>query len=713
MGTGLPCGARLRAARGRPAHLRGGTAEDGCVAAPARRLELGIGAFVDDEGGYTSVSVALALLVSLSLALSLATAGWVQNRSADVQVTADAAALSGSNVVASYVTVATTLDACVLTLGIAGMVTMGVGLVVSAVPGLAAAGASTVKAGIKVLDARRRFATSAAKGLRAIERTLPLAIVTRSYAVANANETDTIGYVGCAVPFPQTSETDFSALEAEVDSEELVEVSDELQEASEEAREAKERSDEARRKGWLADCGGEPRSMRERAGSLAGLSGSQNPDYPSPETWTFGAALVRARAYYAARLAAETPEGQGPDALTDSACRRAFYEYALAEVRAGRYEERPDGTVVAELPRLPANTSEMRSTRLYADARWPCTSEGEGRTLHADALCPGAEGPSAGSASLADLDASLVIACDVCQMDATDLGRVASASTSVDNGFEHHWKRVVEASEGYERAREELAEAEASLRDVADEGADAFEEALSALAVPRPRLCPPGAWGCVAVVVRGAGTTSPEELAASLVGSVELPAGAAVSAATLAPDDEAAGNDSISRLFEALSSHLGDGMAGVLGSLGRLWGGLLVGYGAAADGLSSAADAAVSALEGVPGGSAAAWLQDRVCDVVRTAGFEPADLRLRKPVLTSSQNVLDKAGLDAAGTARRLVGLLPDSGSPEELARSLGQEVVNELGDATFTVAELPIPGTDLTVPLTLDVGDLLGATLS
>lgn len=690
MGTGLPCGSR-RSVRG---------------------IELGIGTFVDDEGGYTSVAVALALLVSLSLVLALATAGWVQNRAADVQVAADATALAGANIVGSYVTVATVLDACVLTLGLAGMVTLGVGLVVSAVPGLGAAGASTVKAGVKVLDARQRFATSAAKGLRAIERTLPYAIVVRSWAVANANETETIGYVGCAIPFPQKSETDFSALEKEVETDEMVEVSEELQEKSEEAREAKERADEAKREGWLADCGDSPRNMRERAGSLAALTGAQNPHYPSPETWTFGAALARARAYYAARLARERPEGTSPEQLTDSASRRAFYEFALAEVRAGSYVEHADGTVSADLPSLPANTSEMRATRLYTDARWPCTNEAAGRTLHSHASCPGAQGPSSGTASLADLDGGLVAECGVCQMDAASLGRVASASTSVDNGFEHHWKRVVEASEEYERAKGELAEAEGELREVSEKGSDAFENALEALSVPRPKLCPPGAWGCVAVVARGS-STSPEELVGAFSSAATLPAGAAVSAATLAPDESASGNDSLTRLFEALGAHLGDGGAGVLGALGSLWGGLLSSYGAAADGLAGAADKAVSALEGVPGGSAAAWLRDRVCDAVRAAGFEPADLRLRKPVLTSSQNVLDKAGLDAAGTVRELVGKLPESGDPAAIAVALGQEVVNELGESTFTVAELPIPGTDVTIPLTLNVGDLLGAVAS
>lgn len=687
MGTGSRCGDRRR-----------------------RGLELGIGTFVDDQGGYTSVAVALALLVSLSLACSLATSAWVQNRSADVQVAADAAALAGTNVVASYATVATTLDACVLTMGMAGMVTLGAGLIASAVPGLGAVGASTADAGRRVLDARQRFATSSARGLRALEKTLPLAVAVRSAAVAGASGTGAIDYVGVAIPFPQESETDFSGLDDEVDADDVADAVGPLGEASDAAKRAREEADAARREGWLADCGAEPRSMRERAEALAGLSAAQNPDYPTPEAWTFGAGLARARAYYARRSATEVPTGGSGQELTDSAARKAFYDYALAEVRAGHYAEHPDGTVDVSLPELPSNTDEMRATRLYTDSRWPCTDEEGGRTLHSSTRCPGATGVSSGSASLRELEAGSVAVCAECDMDATDMGKVAAASTSIDNGFEHHWRKLVRASKDYEAARERLAREEERTRDLAEEGSGAFQRALDMLAVPRPRLCPPGAWGCVAIVARAGGTTSPESLARAFAGSAELPAGAAISAATLAPDENVEGNDVLTRLFEALSEDMGSGGAGALGSVGRLWGDLLRGYGSAADGLSSAVDGTLSRLEGIPGGSAAAWLRDRISDIVRAAGLEPVDLRLRKPVLTNSQNVLDRGGLGDASTARELIERLPASGDPADLARALGQQVANELGEGRFTIAELPVPGMDITIPLTLDVGDLLGA---
>lgn len=684
--------------------------QTGCPCGDRRRSQspLGLDAFIGEDGGYTSVAVALALLVSLSLTCSLVSVAWLQNRSADVQAVADSTALAGANVVASYATVATVLDSCVLTLGLAGMVTLGAGLVVSAIPGMAAVGASTVEAAGRVLDARGGFARSAAKGLKALEATLPLAIACRSAAVAQANEEGQAEYTGVAIPFPTESQSDFSGLDAEVDASEAASKASELQEASERAREASERADEAKRAAWQADCVARPRCLRERADVLAGLAVSQNPSY-ALEGWTFGAALVRARAYYAARLAAEAPASSSPDELTNSAARRAFYEYALGQVRHGRYEELEDGRVSLELPALPANTDQMRQTTLYSDAHWPCTSEQAGPTLHSDTGCPGATGAAAGAASLSQLDAGGVRRCDVCCMDSGAMGSVAAASTSIDNGFEHYWKIIVDESEKYEAAREELAEAQERMGELADEGASAFDRAMQALAVPRPKLCPPGAWGCVAVVTRGSEAV-PSQITSAFLEDSTVPAGAAVSAATLAPDGNTEGNDVLVRSFEALSDELFDGDAGVLGSVGSLWSRLLEGYGAAMGNLDDAAGRILDGIDGVFGTTVGSWLRDKIKQSIRDAGLEPADLRLRKPALTNSQNVLDKAGYDHVATARELVGKLPDSTDPETLARALGQEVVNELGDREVTIAEIPIPGTELTVPLTIDVGQLLGA---
>ena len=88
---------------------------------------LSVSLFVEDDGGYTTVAMAVALLVSLTLVFSAASAEWAMARSAEVQEVADAAALAGSNCVAAFSTVYQVLDACVLSLGLSGVMVMGAG----------------------------------------------------------------------------------------------------------------------------------------------------------------------------------------------------------------------------------------------------------------------------------------------------------------------------------------------------------------------------------------------------------------------------------------------------------------------------------------------------------------------------------------------------------------------------------------------------------
>ena len=90
--------------------------------------------FIED-GAYTTVASACAMLVVLSLLFSSSLAIWSASRAGDVQVGADATALAGENVVSSYHTAATVLDACALSLGLAGFTMTGAGMVGLFVPG--------------------------------------------------------------------------------------------------------------------------------------------------------------------------------------------------------------------------------------------------------------------------------------------------------------------------------------------------------------------------------------------------------------------------------------------------------------------------------------------------------------------------------------------------------------------------------------------------
>ena len=652
--------------------------------------------------GYTSVATATALLASICLVLCLATVEWALSRSADVQDVADATALAGANVVARYTTIAQELDACVLSMGIAGTIVVAGGLVLSAVPGAGSAAVKAMDLGRSILDARNRFARSSAEGLRKLELLIPGAVVARSWQCAQANADGGVSYMGAALPVPFASQSDFSSLEQDVQSDEVTEAADRMQEAADRAEEAKRRADEALERAWTADCVDEPRCMRSRAQDLAGLYDAQNPYVASADSWTFGVAIQRSRAYYAQRLAQEEPRGDDIESRTDSAARRAFYEYALDEVNAAWYEEYEDGTVSLYLPHLARTSGEVRQTQLYDDPVWPCSQEEEGVTLHAVVDCPGATGNLVGYDSVAAVDSGDVRRCDVCGMDVADLGAVASISTIATNGYEHYWQIVVEEADDYARARDEQADAERLTREASEEGERAFDRLMEQLGVPRPNICPPGAWGCVGVVMRGGGTASPSSLTSTFAEGVTLPAGAAASAATLAPDD-AQGDGLLSHVFDEVAAKCpswGGALRGASGLMGRL----LSSYSNAYEDVGSIAGGFLDNMDGVFGSTVASWLRGRLKKAIEAMGLQPADLRMRKPVLVSTQDVLERAGIEPAGKLRELVQTLPASGSASDVAHAVGIWAWDEASGRIQTVAELPIPGTGSTVPLGVDL---------
>lgn len=674
-----------------------------------RPSRLPIDLFLDDEGGYTTVAMALALLLSVTLVLFAGRVQWSLSRAAEVQEVADAAALAGANVVSRYATCAQVCDALILTMGIAGLVVCGAALVLACVPGAGSAAAEMLDLGTSMLDARTSFARGAVEGLSKLEAAVPALVCLNSIAVVEANQQGGISYAGVAVPLPLEGGSDFSSLDTEIDTSELEERAEDLRGASEKLADASRRADEALMRGWMADCGQRPRCMRERAGTLAGMQGSQNPDYPTYETWTFGAALMRARAYYPIRRAVDTPENGTLEALVDCCAREAFYDYAIERLSEAYYIELTDGSVDMNLPELPHNTAEARATTLYTDVRWPCTHEGGATVLHATLACPGAVGGAAGYASLYDIDSGAVSRCDLCQMDIVDMGKVAAASTSIDNGFEHYWREVVLASRDYQAARAECAAAQRELEGLAEDGADAFEEALEELAVPRPRIVPPGSCGCVAIVARTQDQQVPQTLGASLLDPASLPAGVAVSAAMLAPDGSADGGSVLTHLFDGLSTH-NPALFGVLGEAAELWGALLESYGTAFDQLASTSAGFLDRVDGVFGSSAGSWLKEKVGSLVRAAGIEPGDMRMLKPVLVSSSSVFERAGLGGISRVQRLIVDIGPSPSIESVLGALGLDPFEGVPSGSISLGEIPIPGTDRAIPLEVDLSALAGA---
>lgn len=677
----------------------------------------GIDLFIED-GAYTTLSSAVVILVVLTLLFSSTAAIWSMSRAGDTQAAADSGALAGANVVASYHTAATVVDASILSLGLAGFATIGTGLVAILIPGAELAAGDMVDTGIEIIKTRNKFAKSASKGLQKIETALPYLVAARATQAVSAQDTEGATYTGTALAVPRTSESDFVALEgSEISTDVIKDTSKDLERAADELQKASEETAKAKERAWLADCGGsDPASvgscscMWERARSLAKLSDIENPHYASSVTWEPQVALDRAKAYYRLRLANEAPQGSSVETKAESAARKAFYTYASAEVNRAYITEDGDRTT-SYIPLLPRNTDEVRATELYTDAAWP-TSTNDGKTyLHYGTSCPNyKKGTPGGLASVADYDGQ--DKCNRCHFGVSSLGAVAAPSTSIENGFEYHFDRFKDALEDYVECRNKELELMRQTEDEADRAGNAFDEAIKALSGERPRIAPPGRNGVVALAVSGA-ISSPDELNSSFNTTVRLGDRGAISAAVLAPDDATAHNNVLSRFFSTLEERSG-GVVGVLDGVMDVWGRLLVGYGDIQGSADELMDEMIDDLGGGSGAlsSIASWLGDTVSASVAALGLEPCDLRLRKPVLTDTANVIKSPGSDITGLSKvqdKLRSIPLGVTDPKALCEALEYQVERTISGTVFTLAEIPLPGGG-SIPLTVDVATLAGA---
>ena len=677
----------------------------------------GVDLFIED-GAYTTLSSAVVILVVLTLLFSSTAAIWSMSRAGDTQVAADSGALAGANVVSSYHTAATVVDASILSLGLAGFATIGTGLVAILIPGAELAAGDMVDTGIEIIKTRNKFAKSASEGLQKLETALPYLVAARATQAVSAQNTDSVTYTGTALAVPRTSESDFAALKgSEISTDAIKDTSEDLERAAEELQKASEETAKAKERAWLADCGGSDESaigkyscMWERAGSLAKLSDIENPHYASSVTWEPQIALNRAKAYYRQRLANEKPEGSSAQMKAKSAARRAFYAYAIEEVDRAYITD--DGEQFsAYVPLLPRVPNEVRVTELYTDVAWP-TSTNDGKTcLHYGNDCPVyKKGTPGGLASVADYDGHDT--CSACDFSVVTLGCALMPPSFIENGFEYHFDEFKDALDEYVECRKKELELERQTEDEADRAGNAFDQAIKALSGERPRIAPPGRNGVVALAVSG-DISSPDELNSSFNTAVKLGSRGAISAAVLAPDDATAQNNVLSRFFSTLEERSG-GVAGVLDGVMDVWGRLLVGYGDIQGSADELMGEMINDLGGGSGalGSIASWLGDTVSSSVAALGLEPCDLRLRKPVLTDSANVIKSPGSDITGLSKaqdKLRSIPLGVTDPKALCEALEYQVERTISGTVFTLAEIPLPGGG-SIPLTVDVATLVGA---
>ncbi len=655
--------------------------------------------FIDEEDGFTTPAVAVAILLACSLIFISARGAIIGSRAGQIQYVADAGALAADNIVAEFVTVGQVVDAALLSLSLLGLSVYAISAVAAFIPGAQGVAEKIAEAGSKILQARDKFADAATKGLNTAQKILPALCAVRAFEVVNANaKASGIPYTGIALSSPMTAAEISLASDEEVEkaAEDIVSKEGEIQEKSAQAQDAQNRENDAKIRAWMADCGNDGMSMYERAGHLSDISAASNPHYSSADTWNFSVALERAKAYYSARYYAESGTGAwgDPEEVAKSVARKQFYAYALDEVSQGYIETTDTGAQIPHLVQLARNTEQIRSTSLYSDAIYPVSSNDGKRTLHAYSGCPGyATGSAGGYASVSEVDSGAAQVCEHCHFSATTLGRVPSASTSIDNGFEYYYLELVEASRDYAQAVEDGEEAKRHLKDSRESIGNTLHDALKALASKRYDPQPPGRYGCICVVIA---PSSQLEDSPFIDGSASIPARVAISGATLAADPADDEGNVISDIAQGLvpPENLGSGL---LKLVFGAWGSMLKAYTDGTEGIKQGINKLVGAIP-VVGNTLSEQAARAFETALSDAGIEPADLKSYKPVVVNTSRIIERDGGKAAQTIAHMKQAAAmysavSIGDIDALVKDIKavpeiQELLDEHG---LTIAEIPL----------------------
>lgn len=660
---------------------------------------------IRDEEGFTTAGMAIALLVTLSLLFSAAQVYRINAAAAGVQDVADAAALAAESQVAEFMVAVRVVDGAVLSLSLLGGASYGLGVVGLCVPSAADLGAQLVSAAQKILKARDRFAERAAASLNEVQRALPFMAAASAAAVAAANGTSREGgYHAVALLLPAAGKAiTVGSNDAEDDLEEAVaQEKDALTEAAARAEEAARKASEAKRRAFLRDCGDNPNyCMYERASHLAGLDGSDNPLFQSEDAWSFPVARDRALAYYRTRLLTEQPEGDTSEDKARSALRKQFYAYAVARLREADIRETPT-SLQGAFPRFPRNLEQLRGTSLYTDARYPVEVEGELPVMHAWEGCAGL-GLTDHFDSVKALEEGEFLICEHCRFTPASLGSVASASTAIDNGFEYHYDAVARAASEYQEALREGAPLSAEVKREAQGLLDKVVAALQGVSSMRIDAVPPGAMGCIALVVASDGSPS---FSSPFVGKdASLGTRAAISAATLV-EDRSEGASVIGNLLDGF-----DIGAGSVTGAGRLvlkcWSALLKAYGEGQQALIGGVEAVLDGLPLVGATGLGGWAAGALREAVEAVGLEPASIQPLKPVLAQTAAVARADGGEYAVRflsvrEQALSSALASSHPLEELVDRIERDAYDRLSSLEIEIACIELPFGVGTIPVTI-----------
>lgn len=664
-----------------------------------------------DEHGMTSAGMAVSLLVCLALVFSSAQVFKVSSASSEVQEVADAAALAAENEVAEFMIAVNVCDAAVLSMTLLGATVIGAGIVTACIPPLFSVSESLMSFGSKIVEARDRFSEAACQGLDTLQRALPFLAAVSAQSIAAANDKGALDstYVALGVLVPSTGKPIGAPVNdglAELNDEAQANVGD-IRDAAQRAEEAAAKAQKAKEDAFMADCGNAPeRCQYERADHLSAIRDYENPLYESVDAWSFGVAQDRAITYYRTRMKETEPAGTVADKASFH-LRKRFYEYAYGELcsardRAGGLEE------PRYFPKLFRTTKEFRGTKLYSESVYAITSSPDVNKgiMHAYPGCPSVHA-IIGYGSIQQLDEGVYEGCATCAFDVESMGNVASATTNVSSGFEHHYEKIRVAAEEYREAKAELDALKDEVEAEADPLMALLEQLLSGVGGQRIKADPPGSAGCIVLARSTASVAADSGFESSFVStSATVGGSAAVSAATLIEDSSHDGSSVITSLLDGFGQD-GGATVGAARIALDMWSGLLRAY---EDGQAALTGAVEGGLSSIPNDTLSGlgqWMSSKLTDVVSAAGLEPANLKAEKAVLINSGYI---AGADTGGfsaTFSKVKGsvLAISNPSPDILtgiAESVSRETIEAIDDATFTIAEIEFPVGDIVIPITI-----------
>lgn len=598
------------------------------------------------DGGFTTFGCALAILISVTLIFSQLEIYHVNTACAATQEVADVAALGAAHEVAHFVKVARLCDSVVLTLSVCGATCAAVGLICLCIPPVCAVGTTLLNAAHKCISISDSFSKKACKVLDSYQDALPFLCTLKVLQTSYANKGGVYhnAYAGIAFLLPSDGKTlsheASSSGIAHVDK--LEEYKKPLKEMGEAMAKKQRACKEAKLRAFQADCGSSEQasSMYERAQALGDVPAYRNPHYHSVDAWNFACALQRAQAYYETRERTEYSHSSNPDVQAQSYARLCFYRYMVNQLQQS-YINETDDSFSASLPFIPRNTHQMRSTSLYTDALFPVFKDEDGH----DVFCayPGAPGSHEAYryGSLEEFQRMHASSSPAGVLRVSDMGKVAAASSAINNGFEFYFTQFINATRDYEKHAHDLKPLERKTKHKLDGALSEVVKLIKSIKGRRIFPYPPGRDGVCCALINTSRVSLHTLFASPFIKKdTIIRQRFALSAATLVRDEDA--TPSFSSAVQSFSNRASSLFAGVPLVL-NCWLSLVNLYGTGQDMLISGVE---HMFDGVPllntsgiGRWASQHFKSLICDL----GFDKIDMAPLRAVSVNSRMVLQSA----------------------------------------------------------------------